>query len=203
MKIKMPPNFDHNKYKALEEFFLAGKAPPFTALLDYDRSVFRVRKSGILLLGKKNGSNLESRIKIGKGAQDEDPGAKVKIEGYVRFRGLMDTESFIYQFDLLPDHNLPSDYLRCFLKKRDKDLSMRVHGELGFNSINPEQYGIVNPKENNSTDSPQPKTTPQNYNLATVYGTLQEYGGLYFEIDAVKIGQNHIVYHNKKKKIGI
>jgi len=203
MKIKMPQKFNPDEYKPLEELFPEGKAYPFTALLDYDRSVCRARKSGILLLGKKNGPNLESRIKVGKGYQEKDPGVKVKIEGYVRFRGLMDTESFIYQFDLLPDFDSPHDYLRCFLKKRDKNLSMKVHGELGFNSINPGQYEILNSKKNNSTNPTQSKTNHQNHHSVTIYGTIQEYGGLYLEIDAVKIGQNHIVYHNKENRIGI
>ena len=203
MKIKMSQKFNPDEYKPLEELFPEGKACLFTILLDPERSVFQRRKNNIIIPGKKNGPNLESRIKVGKGNQEEDPGKKVKITGFVKYKGIVGIDHFIYQFDLLPNPDSKDDYVRCFVTRRDETRSMMLSGELGYNSINPEQYGAVNLKKDNSTNPTKSKTNPQNHIPITIYGTVQDDGGIYIEIDAAKIGRNPIVYHNKKDRIGI
>ena len=45
----MPQKFNPDEYKELEEFFLEGKAPPFTALLDYGRPVYQLKKNNIII----------------------------------------------------------------------------------------------------------------------------------------------------------
>ncbi len=197
----MPQKFNPDEYKPLEDLFLEGKAYSFTTLLDPGRPIFQFRKNNIIIPGKKNGPNLESMIKVGDGDQEKDIGEKIKITGFVRYKGMIEDGYLKYQFDLLPDVNSTNDYVRCFVTKRDKTRSIMLSQEIGFNSINIEKYDAS--KKTNSTNPTKSKINPQNHNPVTIYGTVQDDGGIYIEIDAAKIGRNPIVYHNKGNKIGI
>ena len=201
MKIKMPQKFNPDEYKSLEELFPEGKSYLFPVLLDPRRPVFQLKKNNIIIPGKKNGPNLESVIKVGDGDQEKDIGEKVKITGFVRYKGMIEDGSLKYQFDLLPNVDSTNDYVRCFVTKRDKIRSIMLSQEIGSNSINIEKYNEL--KKTNSTNTTKSKINPQNHNSVTIYGTVQEEGGIYIEIDAANIGKNPIVYHRKKEKIGI
>ena len=197
----MPQKFNPKQYKSLEELFPEGKSYLFPVLLDPGRPIFQIRKNNIIIPGKKNGPNLESVIKVGDGDQEKDIGEKIKITGFVRYKGMIEDGSLKYQFDLLPNVNSTNDYVRCFVTKRDKTRSIMLSQEIGFNSINIEQYNAS--KKTNSTNPTKSKTNSQNHTSMIIYGTVQDDGGIYIEVDAVKIGRNPIVYHNKKNRIGI
>ena len=202
MKIKMPQKFNPNEYKPLEELFPEGKAYPFTTLLDPERPVCQVKKSRIIIPGKENGPNLESVIKVGNGDQEKDIGEKIRITGFVKYKGMIEDRSLKYQFDILPDPNLKGDYVRGFVTKRDEIRSLMLSQEIGSNSINLNQYEKSSLKNNTSTKHDNFKTDIQNIPM-TIYGTVQDNGGIYIEIDAAKVGKNSLVYHNKENRIGI
>ena len=73
--------------------------------------------------------------------------------------------------------------------------------EIGSNAINLRQYERSNLKDNTSTKHDNSQIKIPNIPM-TLYGTVQDDGGLYIEINAVKVGQNSLVYHNEKSKLG-
>ncbi len=198
----MPQKFNPDEYKPLEELFPEGKAYPFTTLLDPERPVCQVRKSHIIIPGKENGPNLERRLKVGNGDQEKDIGEKIRITGFVKYKGMIEDGSLKYQFDILPSPNLREDYVRGFVTKRDEMRSLMLSQEIGSNSINLNQYEKSSLKNNTSTKHNNSKTEIQ-YLPMVIYGTVQDNGGIYIEIDAAKVGKNSLVYHNKKNRIGI
>jgi len=202
MKIKMPQKFNPDEYKSLEELSSETKVYPFTTILNYDKLVYQNGKKYIILPEKENEPNLESRIKVGNGDQEKEIGKKIKIAGFVNYKGMIEDGYLKYQFDILPNPNLREDYVRGFVTKRDEIRSLMLSQEIGSNSINLNQYAKSNLKNNTSITHNNSKTDIQ-YIPMIIYGTVQDNGGIYIEIDAVKVGKNSLVYHNKENMIGI
>ncbi len=133
----------------------------------------------------KDGS-IDSVVNIG-GSEQKQKGDKISVKGFLLYVGKVTFEKELkYHFNLFEKKEKINDSIICHLTKRSEPDSFILFNQMVIASVNPKQAGFNDGSNSKSDYKPNP---------LTLYGTLQQSGYLFLEIDGAQIGTN-LIYHN-------
>jgi hypothetical protein len=175
--------FNQKEYKTLTEIFPDAKLYSAPQLLSRSKNQFKMNSAGIFMPTAPGEPKLESLIKIGGPDAQTNPGEKIQFMGYSTFFCNISPE--IHHLNVAHDPEERANVIICHVGRRDVIDSPAILNMLS----------IITPNLNNGSGS---KSKPD---LLAVYGTVQQSGHLFVEVDAVEIGYN-LMSHKYKKSAG-